>query len=319
MVAPDSNLIYSLYEGSYKPQLIRAALLLDVFSPLAEGAQDAEAIARVLSCDLTGTSLLLDYLTALHLLDKQEKLYRLSPSAATFLVRGEKAYVGDLIMNDSAAVTDALCSALKSDRTAPYDDHYDQDAWLESYQTSRLDFSRKLWEDVGIWPKAQKGLHLLDIACGCAIKSFVLAKESPNIYITCLDREKVLGVARDLAARWNLLPQVTFLPADLNTANLGKSQYDVCLMGQVTHHLTDAQNRDVFQRIHTALKPGGALVLDVPMGSGQADENTSFLSMALWAMFGGTAYTFADYCDWLKGAGFRDLKHLSERRLIAVW
>jgi len=34
---PDPNLIYSLYLGVYKPQALRIALLLDLFSPLADG------------------------------------------------------------------------------------------------------------------------------------------------------------------------------------------------------------------------------------------------------------------------------------------
>jgi SAM-dependent methyltransferase len=318
MDTPDSNLIYNLYDGAYKPQLIRAALLLDIFSPLAKGAMDADTIARTCGSDPTGIRLLLDYLTALNLLEKWENLYGLSPSAATFLVKGGKAYAGDLIMNDSTAITDTLCSALKNGRTAIYDDHYDQDAWLESYQTSRLEFSRKLWEAVGVWQKVKNGLRLLDIACGCAIKSFVLARESAKVHVACLDREKVLVVARDLAERWNLLPQVTFMPADLNTADLGEAQYDISLMGQVTHHLTEAQNKDVFRRIHAALKPGGFLVLDVPMGTCQPDEHTSFLSLALWAVFGGTAYTFENYYCWLEQAGFRKVKQLSERWLLAI-
>jgi cyclopropane fatty-acyl-phospholipid synthase-like methyltransferase len=85
----------------------------------------------------------------------------------------------------------------------------------------------------------------------------------------------------------------------------------------VTHHLTEIQNRDVFRRIHATLKPGGMLVLDVPMGTGQADEFTSFLTLCLWAIFEGTAYTAGQYHAWLRDCGYHDIRQLSERWLTA--
>jgi cyclopropane fatty-acyl-phospholipid synthase-like methyltransferase len=88
-------------------------------------------------------------------------------------------------------------------------------------------------------------------------------------------------------------------------------------MGQVTHHLTAAQNKDVFRRVHAALKPGGIFVLDVPMSTGQLEETLNFLSLALWGIFGGTAYTSAEYSGWLEEAGFRAVKQLSERWMMA--
>ena len=42
---PDPNAIYALYTPGFKPQVVRFALLLDVFSPLARGPLDAEAVA----------------------------------------------------------------------------------------------------------------------------------------------------------------------------------------------------------------------------------------------------------------------------------
>ena len=59
---PEGDHIYNLYTGVYKPQVLRAALVLDVFSPLIPGAANAEAIARACHCDITGTRRLLDYL-----------------------------------------------------------------------------------------------------------------------------------------------------------------------------------------------------------------------------------------------------------------
>jgi SAM-dependent methyltransferase len=116
----------------------------------------------------------------------------------------------------------------------------------------------------------------------------------------------------------NVSRQVALRADDLLTARLGNSEFDACLCGQITHYLTEQQDRDLFRRIHGALMPGGVLLLDVPMGTGQLSESASFLSLVLWANSGGTAYSFDTYRVWLVAAGFHDLTQLSERWLMAT-
>jgi O-methyltransferase involved in polyketide biosynthesis len=100
------------------------------------------------------------------------------------------------------------------------------------------------------------------------------------------------------------------------TADLGKAQYDACLLGQVSHYLTEQQNRDLFARICRTLVPGGRLVLDVPMGTEQPHEDSSFLSLALWTNSGGRAYAFEEYQSWLLDAGFAVVHQLSPRLFL---
>jgi O-methyltransferase involved in polyketide biosynthesis len=114
-----------------------------------------------------------------------------------------------------------------------------------------------------------------------------------------------------------VLSQVRWMPENLLTADLGEAQYDACLLGQVSHYLTEQQNHHLFSRICRALVPGGRLVLDVPMGTEQPDENSSFLSLVLWANSSGRAYAFEEYRAWLLKAGFEDIHQLSPRLLMA--
>lgn len=62
--------------------------------------------------------------------------------------------------------------------------------------------------------------------------------------------------------------------ADLLPADFGAARYDACLLGQITDSLTPAQNCDLFRRVHTALRPGGTLVIDVPVTGARASEWT---------------------------------------------
>jgi len=319
--SPEGDRIYDLYTGVYTPHIIRIALTLDIFSPLDAAPAKGDAIANACGCDMEGIHYLLDYLTSLHLLIKESNAYSLSPEAATFLVRGKKAYAGDLIKDFTGPVPwDTIRETIRSGSPRSFEKeiHFAQDAWIESYRSARTPGSLELWAKAGIIPERTTQLRLLDIACGCAIKSLVLAQKSPKVEVTCLDTPLVLEVARDLAERWGIFSQVKFWPNNLLVSELGKAQYDACLIGQVTHYLTEQQNGDLFRRICRSLVPGGMLVLDVPMEVTQPNPSTSFLSLVLWANSGGRAYTFEEYRAWLLAAGFTIVQQLSERLLSAT-
>ena len=320
-IPPEGDRIYDLHTGVYKPQVIRVALVLDVFTPLAAGAATAEAVARLCKCDLAGIRRMLDYLASLEVLAKQGDAYALSPEAATFLVRGSKAYVGDLIMHFTGpAPWESLSDSIRAGRPHRFDleIHFAQDAWIESYRSARLPGSLEMWAKVEIDPESMARLRILDIACGCAIKSLALAQKSPKIELTCLDTSLVLEAASDLAERLGVTAQVSFVADNLLTAGLGDNSYDVCLLGQITHYLTREQDCDLFRRIYQALIPGGKLVLDVPMEAAQPDENVSFVSLMLWANSGGSAHSFEQYRSWLLEAGFAAVQQHSFRLLSAV-
>jgi 3-hydroxy-5-methyl-1-naphthoate 3-O-methyltransferase len=318
---PEGDRIYDLYTGVYKPQVIRIALTLDIFSPLKAGPATADSIARACHCEKKGIHHLLDYLSSINLLLKDGEEYSLTAEAATFLVRGEKSYTGDLIIDFiSPAPWDSVMESIHTGepRNVDKEVHFAQDAWIESFRSNRIQTSLDMWSEVKIIPEGTMRVHLLDIACGCAIKSMVLVKQSPGVVLTCLDTALVLESARDLATRWGILPRVRFIPDNLLTADIGINLYDCCLLGQITHYLTQHQNKDLFKRIYEALREGGVLVLDVPMSSDRLDESSSFLSLLLWANSGGCAYRFEDYRSWLMEAGFIKIKQHSERLLSAL-
>jgi ubiquinone/menaquinone biosynthesis C-methylase UbiE len=175
-----------------------------------------------------------------------------------------------------------------------------------------------MWQAAGIETEYQKNLRILDIACGCAIKSLALAQASRNVRVTCLDTADVLVVTRDLAKRMGVESQVVFKPANLLEYNFGEDKFDAALLGQITDYLTIEQNASLFQRIYSAMSPNGVLVIDCPMTTDEPAETTSFLSLILWANSGGAAHSFEMYQASLSDSGFRQIKQLSDRWVAAI-
>ena len=316
---PDPSPIFDAIEGGYRAQVIRLALLLDVFTPLADGPRDATAVAAACSADPVGVRGLLDYLVGINLLGWQDGAYCLSPTAATFLVRTAPSYAGGYLLSETdPTMWTGILGALRSRRPIDYWAPYDQDAWLESYSRTRPEQSRAMWRAAGIEPGTRPGLRVLDLACGCAVKSLVLAEADPTVRVTCLDRAPVLAVARDLARRMGVLSQVTFIAEDLMSAQLGEERFDAALLGQITYFLTPAQNADLLRRVGAALTPGGTLVIDAVMPApGQPSAWAGLIALLTRALTGGNAHTFADYQGWLEDAGFAPVRQLSEHWLAA--
>lgn len=317
--SPNPGLIYDLFSGVFRPQVVRLALQLDVFTPLADGPQDAATVASACECHEAGMTQLLDALAGMQVLSRHAvSCYALTPSAATFLVRGRPAYAGDLILAwTGPAIWDSVAYAVRTGQPGPFEEYHEQDAWLESFSVWRIDHSLALWQAAGIAPQPEAPRCLLDIACGCAIKSLALAQRDPELHVTGVDTARVLPPARDLAARLGLAGQSEFLVADLLTADLGVARYDICLLGQITDYLTPAQNQDLFRRVHQALRPGGTLVLDVPMTGDQPTEWTQLVSLLLWVNSGGGTHSFETYRGWLEAVGFHSIRQLSDRWLAA--
>ncbi|MBE9524662.1 MAG: class I SAM-dependent methyltransferase [Chloroflexi bacterium] len=308
--SPNSDLVYDLYGGGFFGGFTRIALLLDVFTPLSAGPVSAERVALSCKSSVHGVRAILNYLSSTKVIafHAETKTYQLTPSAAAFLVPAAKSYAGDWILaNTDPVMWQKMLHTIQSGKAAGHTLPWAQDAWLESYSPSRIAYSRELWSTVGIEIEEHQSFHVLDLASGCGIKTMALAQSNHSVMVTCLDSENVLEVARDLGYRLGVESRITFLPADLLSDDFGSNKYEAALLGLITYILTPEQNKDVFQRAHQALKPGGKLVIDAIMAS---DEPTKWASRATLLMStwnGGAAHSFADVRAWLEQVGFREV------------
>jgi predicted O-methyltransferase YrrM len=174
-----------------------------------------------------------------------------------------------------------------------------------------------MWTAIGLFPPEREDLRILDLACGCGVKTFVLARESPGIRITCVDRADVLVVARQVADRMGVRAQISFRPGDLLTTDFGETPFDLAFLGQITYSLTDTENRGLFAMVHHALAPGGIVVIDSIMRTGTPSVSASTVTLLMLSLTGGAAQSASDYETWLRETGFDNIVVHGEKRLSA--
>ncbi len=324
---PNPDQIYDLVGHGWRVHILKIAIELDVFTTIANGLRTVEKIASAKNWARKPTRLLLDSLCPLGFLSKKGCEYKLTPTSKFFLVSNSKTYAGDSIQYFLACnswkqlpeafttgqqkVPDACSSELSG--------LWEQDATMEAMRTSRIAQSLEMWRTVGIDPDAKPKVKVLDLASGCGIKSFVLAKHNPNAAITCVDWAGVLEVTKRLADKWCILKQVSFRAGDLTTMDYGDSEFDAVLLGQITYYWSTDKNKSVLKKVYRALTPGGLAVIHAPIVDEERCVSEGLIvAVVLFALGGkGEVYTFSEYKAMLEEVGFLKIAKHSESLISA--
>src|SRR2546421_4713358 len=91
---PNPALIMQTLCAFQQTQALKAAIELDIFTHIADGANTPKEIAEKAGASERGTRILCDYLTVIGYLTKNGGAYGLSPTAAVFLNKHSPAYLG---------------------------------------------------------------------------------------------------------------------------------------------------------------------------------------------------------------------------------
>jgi tRNA (cmo5U34)-methyltransferase len=117
-------------------------------------------------------------------------------------------------------------------------------------------FYRALSAPIG---ETDEPLRILDLGCGTGLELEPLLQRAPNAAITGLDLAR--GMLEELRARYRAqMGQIALIGDSFLTASLGSQVYDYVLSGLAMHHFLLDAKRELYKRIHAALRPGGKYV-----------------------------------------------------------
>jgi ubiquinone/menaquinone biosynthesis C-methylase UbiE len=297
---------------SFAPSyILSAAVELDVFTPIAEGKRTTEEIARATVSSERGIAMLLDALSAFQLLEKTGDEYRLSPVASEYLVKSKPSYIGTFL---SGTLREAWLNLADIVRTGKPVRRVEEQAEAEKFfsmlvrnlHVMNREPARLMAQALGAGT-SHHGLRVVDVACGSGVWGIGIAEADHDARITAQDFPGLFDVTREYLKRHNVEDRYDFLPGDLKEVDFGEEQYDVALLGNIVHSEGERSSRDLFKRLHRALKPGGRIVI---MDMIPNDERTGppfaliFAINMLVNTEEGSTYTLAEYTDWLTEAGF---------------
>jgi ubiquinone/menaquinone biosynthesis C-methylase UbiE len=301
-------------------EALQAAIELDLFTAIDEGATDSETIATRCHAAPRGVRILCDYLTIIGFLTKQGTTYHLTPDTAFFLSRKSPANISSTIgFLHSARLTARFSrladivrkgGALDEGTITP-----ENPLWVEFARAMAplMMMPAQIIAQV-LNASEREEWKVLDIAAGHGLFGIMLARTNPNAKVWAVDWPNVLEVAQSNAVKAGVNARYNTIPGDAFEADFGQG-YDIVLLTNFLHHFSPAVNDALLRKVHRAMKPGArAVTLEfVPNDDRVSPPGSAAFSLQMLAGTAeGDAYTFAELDTMFRNAGFAS----SERHLL---
>jgi hypothetical protein len=311
---PSPALFFDVMHGHQKSAAIKAAVDLNLFTAIGEGATSAKSIAEQCKASERGIRILCDFLTIQGFLTKTNSAYALTVDTAFFLDRRSPAYMGSAV---DFLVSPVLQQALGelSDAVRQGGTTIQGEGSMEPDHPMWVQFARSM-APMMVFPAeaiasilgASEGKRwkVLDIAAGHGIFGITIAKHNPNAEIVAVDWKNVLTVATENARAAGVQERHHARPGSAFDVDLGTG-YDLVLLTNFLHHFDPPTNVKLLRRVHAATAQGGRVAtlefipnedrVSPPVGAG-------FSLTMLATTPRGDAYTFPELERMFREAGF---------------
>jgi ubiquinone/menaquinone biosynthesis C-methylase UbiE len=307
---PTPERIFETMNAHQRTQALGAAIELDLFTAIGEGAATAETLSQRLGAAERGIRILCDYLVVVGLLMKSDGRYALAPDAAVFLDRRSPAYMGTAArflmseglkeaFRDVAGTVRNGGTLLDGQGTV----EPNNPLWVE-FARGMATLARPAAEFMA--ELAGEAEKVLDIAAGHGLFGIHVAKKSPSAEIHAVDWPAVLEVARENAESAGVSTRLNFLPGSAFEVDFG-SGYDIALLTNFFHHFDKPTCVGLMKKVHRSLGPGGrALTLEFVPNDDRVTppQPGAFAFIMLNTTPSGDAYTFTEYREMFREAGF---------------
>ena len=293
-------------------QILDATLEYDFFTHIHNGAHSADEVAREAGTNLRATRIVLDSLLAMDLIEKRDGRYYLPPISEAFLVRGKPTYVGDF-RHVALALWGGLAHLKESLKTGKPCGHMDTAGELEVWEKLVLGIivvtepvAKALCDILRIGSEPEK-IRVLDIAGGSGIFGMTIVSRNPSAEVTQLDWPNINAVAKKVSRERGFEGKIRFIDGDHSSAKLKSDYYDLAVASNFCRFESPHRNQELFAKVQAALKAGGSFVINDFVPNEERTAPTFALRFSVYTLTHtpeGECWTFSQYSQWLKQAGF---------------
>jgi hypothetical protein len=308
---PNPGLVMRLALAYRSSMALFAAADLDLFTPLANGPMSADDLSRACGTQPEPTRLLLEACVAEGLLTRDGDLFRNTPVADAYLVKGRPAYIahGLKFAEDLYPAWGDLATAIRSGRptmaheTVLGEDQEKTRAFVYAMHERARGISAVLPHNVDFSGRKR----LLDVGGGPGTYSIVVVRQTPGLTSTVLDLPGVLEVTREIVAEHGAADRIELSAGDYHTSSFG-SGYDAALLSGIMHRETPETCRMLLRKAFDAMVPGGMVVVSDVFFENDERNSPPFatyfaLNMMLMAEHG-TTHAKTGMAAWMREAGF---------------
>jgi len=314
-MGPSPQLFFDTVNAYQRSAAIKAAIELNLFTAIAEGAETAQALAQKCDASERGVRVLCDYMAINGFLIKQDGRYKLTEDSAVFLNRNSPAYMGTAVeFLQSPTLMDAfkdMTTTVRKGTTIMPDEgtvSAENPVWVKfarAMAPMMMMPAQAMAQIVEIDP--DRKVKVLDIAAGHGLYGITLAMSHPNVEVMALDWPGVLEVAKENAEKMGVADRFSTKPGSAFDVDYG-SDYDMVLLTNFLHHFDPPTCEKLLKRVHNALAADGrAVTVEFVPNEDRVTPpmSASFSLIMLASTPGGDAYTFREFEKMFEHAGFK--------------
>jgi SAM-dependent methyltransferase len=312
--------IMQLGFGFWGSKALLSAIELGLFTELAKGPLDANALSSRLNLHPRSAKDFLDALVALGMLRRTGSRYANTPDTSLFLDRAKASYVGGILEMANArlyrfwgSLTEALRTGepQNEDKTGGdffgtlYADRQRLEGFLKAMTGLSLGAARTIAKKFP-WKKYHS---FMDIGCAQGGVAVEIALAHPHLTGGGMDLPVVQPIFEAYMRAKGVDKRLRFHVGDFFKDPLPKT--DVLIMGHILHDWNLDEKMMLLRKAYEALPPGGALIVHEAIIDDARQLNAFGLLMSLNMLIethGGFDFTGADCKRWMKEVGFKRTK-----------
>lgn len=322
LAEPNPALIWDTINAYQRTACLHAAIDLELFTAIGEGAQTVDALAERCSASTRGIRILCDTLVIHGLLTKSDGQYGVTPDSAMFLDKRSPAYLGGALAFINSpwfiGAFDNLTEVVRRGTTM-----LDGSGTVDPNDPVWVDFAKSMTPIV--MPCAQfigeiaangNPQRVLDIAAGHGFFGINIAQKNPQAQIVPVDWEAVLEVAQANAAAAGVTDRYHPIAGDAFQVDFGTG-YDVVLITNFLHHFDVPTCETLLRKVRASLAPGGKVyTLEFVPNEDRVSPPPAagFAVIMLGTTPKGDAYTFQEISSMFANAGFTKSERLDVPR-----
>ncbi len=311
----DREQILQLASGYRFLAVLGAAAELNLFTLLGQESLPAEPIAIRLRSNLRATTVLLDALAALGLLDKQNENYCVPADLRPWLSEDAAVTALPMVLHQMSLIRmwSQLAWIVHSGEPAM------RQASIRGAEADRAAFiadmhsvSGPIADDLVARLGPPKFNRLLDVGGASGTWTLAFLRAVPEAEATIFDLPDAIAQARERIARSGFGDRVRFVAGDFYNDPLPPGA-DLAWVSAIVHQHAREDNRELFAKVREALAAGGRIMIrDVVMEPNRVapPEGALFAVNMLVATASGGTFTMDEFTEDLQASGFRDVKLL---------
>lgn len=289
-----------------------AAVELGLFTHVSEGAGEPAEVAEKIGIPTENAERLMIACTALDLLEKKGSKYVNAPDVEKYLVKGSPTYFGDYLVYQTKNDYDGwknIASLVKPPK-GRYDvirnDPQAARAFTVAGYNSSISVGHKLAREFDFSPYSL----FLDLGGGSGCYSIAAALRYPHLRAIVFDYPTVCTVAEEFIAEAGLSDRVKTYPGDFLEDEFPRGADLVAYITPLQVYEKD-DLQFLIKKAFDSVEPGGGIIIVDYMLN---DDKTGPLDSVFRHLNGlsagrpGRVNTGAEFCEYLRKAGFVDMQ-----------